>query len=169
MAEPQRETSKQPKLYEAIPGATKLQLNRRELDQAAAAQRAGEAIAYTELENKYSQPVVKFRSEITRERAEAEGAEAEGAASSGCKYECDLCLKSFDTAIGLRNHMQWHEKPLEEGIDKLIRRSFAGTVSARMLVADGGAVRLYLLVNGKSREAVDSQAAEAQRAWEAGV
>ena len=144
MAEPQRETSKQPKLYDTMPGATKLQLNRRELDQAAAAQRAGEAIAYTELENKYSQPVVKFRSEITRERAEAEGAEAEGVASSGCKYECDLCLKSFDTAIGLRNHMQWHEKPLEEGIDKLIRRSFAGTVSARMLVADGGAVRLYL-------------------------
>ena len=36
--------------------ATKLQFNRRELDQAAAAQKAGEAIAYTELESKYSQP-----------------------------------------------------------------------------------------------------------------
>jgi hypothetical protein len=46
-------------------GRPKLQFNRRELDQAAAAQRAGEAIAYNELESKYSQPVVKFRSEIT--------------------------------------------------------------------------------------------------------
>ena len=45
-----------------------------------------------------------------------------------------MCLKSFDTAIGLRNHMQWHEKPHEEGIDEIIRRKFAGTVSARMLV-----------------------------------
>jgi hypothetical protein len=160
--EPQRAKSKQPKLYDSMVGATKLQFNRRELDQAAAAQRTGEAIAYNELESKYSQPVVKFRSEITEERGEGEG-------SSGRTYECDLCLKSFDTAIGLRNHMQWHEKPLEEGIDELIRRSFAGTVSARMLVADGGAVRLYLLVNGKSREAVDSEAAEARRAWEAGA
>lgn len=125
-------------------GATKLQFNRRELDQAAAAQRTGEAIAYNELESMYSQPVVKFRSEITEERGEGEG-------SSGRTYECDLCLKSFDTAIGLRNHMQWHEEPLEEGIDELIRRSFAGTVSARMLVADGGAVRLYLLVEGGAR------------------
>ena len=88
-------------------------------------------------------------------------------ASSGLTYECDLCLKSFDTAIGLRNHMQWHEKPREKGIDEIICRKFAGTVSARILVADGGAVRLYLLVNGKSREAVDSEAAEARRAWEA--
>jgi len=38
-----------------------LQFNRRELDQAAAAQRVGEAIAYNELESKYSQPIVKFR------------------------------------------------------------------------------------------------------------
>ena len=53
---------------DAIAGATKLQFNRRELDQAAAAQRAGEAIAYNELESKYSQPIVKFRSEITQER-----------------------------------------------------------------------------------------------------
>jgi hypothetical protein len=43
-------------LYDAMAGATKLQFNRRELDQAAAAQKAGEAIAYTELESKYSQP-----------------------------------------------------------------------------------------------------------------
>ena len=67
VAEPQR-ASKQPKLYDAMAGATKLQFNRRELDQAAAAQRAGEAIAYNELESKYSQPIVKFRSEITQER-----------------------------------------------------------------------------------------------------
>jgi hypothetical protein len=40
---------------DAIAGATKLQFNRRELDQAAAAQRAGKAIAYNELESKYSQ------------------------------------------------------------------------------------------------------------------
>jgi len=53
---------------DAIAGATKLQFNRRELDQAAAAQWAGEAIAYNELESKYSQPIVKFRSEITQER-----------------------------------------------------------------------------------------------------
>jgi hypothetical protein len=46
---------------DAIAGATKLQFNRRELDQAAAAQRVGEAIAYNELESKYSQPIVKFR------------------------------------------------------------------------------------------------------------
>ena len=162
--EPQRAKSKQPKLYDSMAGATKLQFNRRELDKAAAAQRAGEAIAYKELESKYSQPVVKFRSEITEERGEGEAS-----ASSGRTYECDLCLKSFDTAIGLRNHMQWHEKPREEGIDEIISRKFAGTVSARMLVADGGAVRLYLLVNGKSREAVDSEAAEARRAWEAGA
>eukprot|EP00900_Chrysochromulina_parva_P018009 jgi/Chrpa1/26209/Chrysochromulina_OHIO_Genome00027491-RA len=161
--EPQRAKLKQPKLYDSMAGATKLQFNRRELDEAAAAQRAGEAIAYKELESKYSQPVVKFRSEITEERGE-------GAASSGRTYECDLCLKSFDTAIGLRNHMQWHEKkPREEGIDQIICRKFAGTVSARMLVADGGAVRLYLLVNGKSCEAIDSEAAEARRAWEAGA
>ena len=162
--EPQRAKSKQPKLYDSMAGATKLQFNRRELDKAAAAQRAGEAIAYKELESKYSQPVVKFRSEITEERGEGEAS-----ASSGRTYECDLCLKSFDTAIGLRNHMQWHEKPHEEGIDEIIRRKFAGTVSARMLVADGGTVRLYLLVNGKSSEAVDSEAAEARRAWEAGA
>eukprot|EP00900_Chrysochromulina_parva_P018790 jgi/Chrpa1/26912/Chrysochromulina_OHIO_Genome00025452-RA len=49
-------------------GATKLQFNRRELDQAAAAQRAGEAIAYNEPESKYSQLIVKFLSEITQER-----------------------------------------------------------------------------------------------------
>ena len=55
VAEPQC-ASKQPKLYDAMAGATKLQFNRRELDQAAAAQKAGEAIAYTELESKYSQP-----------------------------------------------------------------------------------------------------------------
>ena len=55
VAEPQR-ASKQPKLYDAMAGATKLQFNRRELDQAAAAQKAGEAIAHTELESKYSQP-----------------------------------------------------------------------------------------------------------------
>jgi hypothetical protein len=36
--------------------------------------------------------------------------------------------------------MQWHEKPHEEDIDEIIQRKFAGTVSARMLVADGGAV-----------------------------
>ena len=46
---------------DAIAGATKLQFNRRELDQAVAAQRTGEAIAYNELESKYSQPIVKFR------------------------------------------------------------------------------------------------------------
>jgi hypothetical protein len=46
---------------DAIAGATKLQFNRRELDQAAAAQRVGEAIAYNELESKYSQPIVKFQ------------------------------------------------------------------------------------------------------------
>jgi hypothetical protein len=55
VAEPQC-ASKQPKLYDAMAGATKLQFNRRELDQAAAAQKAGEAIAHTELESKYSQP-----------------------------------------------------------------------------------------------------------------
>ena len=107
--EPQRAKSKQPKLYDSMACATKLQFNRRELDKAAAAQRAGEAIAYKELESKYSQPVVKFRSEITEERGEGEAS-----ASSGRTYECDLCLKSFDTAIGLRNHMQWHEKPHED-------------------------------------------------------
>ena len=32
------------------------------------------------------------------------------------------------------------EKPHEEDIDEIIHRKFAGTVSARMLVADGGAV-----------------------------
>ena len=53
--EPQRAKSKQPKLYDSMVGATKLQFNRRELDQAAAAQRTGEAIAYNELESKYSQ------------------------------------------------------------------------------------------------------------------
>ena len=53
---------------DAIAGATKLQFNRRELDQAAAAQRVGEAIAYNELESKYSQLIVKFLSEITQER-----------------------------------------------------------------------------------------------------
>jgi phosphoribulokinase len=53
---------------DAIAGATKLQFNRRELDQAAAAQRAaGEAITYNELESKYSQLIVKFLSEITQE------------------------------------------------------------------------------------------------------
>ena len=36
--------------------------------------------------------------------------------------------------------MQWHEKLHEEGNDEIIHRKFAGTVSARMLVADGGAV-----------------------------
>ena len=36
--------------------------------------------------------------------------------------------------------MQWHEKHHEEGNDEIIHRKFAGTVSARMLVADGGAV-----------------------------
>jgi hypothetical protein len=51
----------------AIAGATKLQFNRRELDQAVAAQRTGEAIAYNELESKYSQLIVKFLIEITQE------------------------------------------------------------------------------------------------------
>ena len=32
------------------------------------------------------------------------------------------------------------EKPHEEDIDEIIHRKFAGTVSVRMLVADGGAV-----------------------------
>ena len=50
--------------YDAMAGATKLQFNRRELDQAAAAQKAGEAIAYTELAV-FAARVVKFRSEIT--------------------------------------------------------------------------------------------------------
>ena len=34
--------------------------------------------------------------------------------------------------------MQWHEKLHEEGNDEIIHRKFAGTVSARMLVADAG-------------------------------
>jgi hypothetical protein len=68
---------------DAIAGATKLQFNRRELDQAAAAQRVGEAIAYNELESKYSQPIVKFREShksVTKERGEGE-------ASSGHTYK----------------------------------------------------------------------------------
>ena len=59
VAEPQR-ASKQPKLR-CDCRRDKVAVNRRELDQAAAAQRVGEAIAYNELESKYSQPIVKFR------------------------------------------------------------------------------------------------------------
>jgi hypothetical protein len=70
---------------DAIAGATKLQFNRRELDQAAAAQRAGEAIAYNELESKYSQPIVKFRSEITQERNKSVARVRHRVATHTCK------------------------------------------------------------------------------------
>jgi hypothetical protein len=70
---------------DAIVGATKLQFNRRELDQAAAAQRAGEAIAYNELESKYSQPIVKFRSEITQERNKSVARVRHRVATHTCK------------------------------------------------------------------------------------
>ena len=79
---------------DVMAGATKLQFNRRELDQAAAAQRAGEAIAYNELESKYSQPVVKFRSEITQERGEGE-------ASSGRTHQT---IRVRPTLKVLRHH-----------------------------------------------------------------
>jgi hypothetical protein len=37
--------------------------------------------------------------------------------------------------------MQWHEKLHEEGNDEIIHRKTAGTVSARMLVADRSRMR----------------------------
>ena len=77
------------------------------------------------------------------------------------RYECDLCSRVFGTAIGLRNHMMYHERLVEEagekGVEELVVCRFAGTVSARLLVAEGSAVRLYVMVNGKSREQVDTQ------------
>jgi hypothetical protein len=66
-------------------GATKLQFNRRELDQAAAAQRAGEAIAYNEPESKYSQLIVKFLSEITQERNKSVARMRHRVATHTCK------------------------------------------------------------------------------------
>ena len=51
-----------------------------------------------------------------------------------------VCLKSFDTAIGLRNHMQWHEKPLEEGINE------AGAFSAWLAAATSYSTSAYPMV-----------------------
>ncbi len=51
-----------------------------------------------------------------------------------------VCMKWHEKPHEEGICMKWHEKPHEEGIDEIIHRKFAGTVSARMLVADGGAV-----------------------------
>ena len=47
-------------------------------------------------------------------------------------------LLAYTTTCTLGGYLK--EKPHEEDIDEIIHRKFAGTVSARMLVADGGAV-----------------------------
>ena len=147
----------QPKLFNLV-GIKRLESDRRDLDAAAKRQRVGEAVSAEEMQQEVAREVGVFRSELRP------------AAASRPVYECDLCLCIFDNHIGLRNHMQWHDKPLEqkeEGIDEVVERRFAGTVAARLLVQAGGGVSLYVLINGKSRAAIDSEAAEQRRAYEA--
>ena len=66
--------------------------------------------------------------------------------------------------------MQWHDKlckEKEEGIDEVIERRFVGTVAGLLLVQAGGGVSFYRLINGKGRAAIDSEAAEHRRVYEA--
>ena len=149
-------------------GIKLVQLDRRDLKDAAASQSVGSAVPFEELKEQVAQQVDEFRS-VKRARLAAERGEADMA------YQCELCSKTFKTALGLRNHMQWHTEKMDEedsddsdeGVAKLIQRRFAGTVDARVLVADGGQVRLYLLVNGRSRAQIDDEAAQQRREFEA--
>ena len=51
---------------------------------------------------------------------------------------CSSVAYMYTTTCTLGGYLK--EKPHEEDIDEIIHRKFAVTVSARMLVADGGAV-----------------------------
>lgn len=142
--------------------ATKTLVYKAVRDAAAANQTPGEARPQAEFEAEVG---ITGQFQLPSEKDAAIRAREEAAAS---KYSCSNCKFACTTAVGLRNHsLSCTRRQTNQRIDRRIFRPFHGQITAPVRVTEDGAVKLYLLINGKDGDTLADEARERQSAWEA--
>lgn len=153
---PQPSAQHQPTLFRAAGSAARLLMRKREREVYAAQQAEGEAVSLEQMQQDVALEVVRFPSEIRPPPPPPKPV-----------FNCVTCGKSFGRAVDLTSHRLWKHPTQPRDRIAMPVRTFRGSLSAPLSVGADGVVSVTILVNGKSREQLVSEAEADERALDA--
>ena len=89
------------------------------------------------------------------------------------QYDCECCDRSFETHVGLRNHMLWHENRRDPTLEEVLARPAPRCESAGVSLSVGQPrwgcdfVRVSVTIDGKTIAELEQQAADDAAAFKA--